>query len=115
MASLLTQEVEVFEDEEESRKAAALDEDDEVAALEELIEAMVQPEEAAIEASEASPREIAPRGRQKDEFTCSSCHLIMARPCLLDEERALCRDCVLRAPERLPLEQSHLERPCPVS
>lgn len=110
-----TQEVEIFDEEdeeEETRTLEAPDEEDEEAALEELIEAMAQPEEAAIEADEASPREIAPRGREMDEFTCSSCHLIMARSCLADEERVLCRDCLRQAtPERRPLERSHLERP----
>lgn len=91
-------EIEIFDDEEETRTPEAPDEDDEEAALEELIEAMVQPEEAAIEADEASPREITPRGREMDEFTCSSCHLIMSRSCLVDAERSICRDCLQISP-----------------
>jgi hypothetical protein len=69
------------------------EEDDEVALLEELIEVMVVPAEAAIEASEASPKDIAPRRSRDDEFVCASCHLILSRSCLLDAERSLCRDC----------------------
>lgn len=69
------------------------DDDDEEALLDELIEAMVSPEEAAIEASEAIPKDIDPRSGRADEFTCCSCHLIVSRSCLADQEKSICRDC----------------------
>lgn len=69
------------------------DDEDEEALLDELIEAMVSPEEAAIEASEAIPKDIVPRSGRVDEFTCRSCHLIVSRSCLADQERSICRDC----------------------
>lgn len=70
-----------------------VEEDDEGAALEDLIEEMVVPEEAAREAKEAIPPAILPNRMTGEEFTCSSCHLIMARSCLADEERHLCQPC----------------------
>jgi hypothetical protein len=90
--------------------------DDEEAALEDLIEEMVDPEEAAREAKEAIPPTFLPRRMRGDEFTCSSCHLIMARSCLADEERGLCHECVLEAEwEEVPAPHRHvIERPCPV-
>jgi len=91
------------------------EEDDEEAALEELIEAMVEPEEAAREATEALPWTLLPRRMTGEEFTCSSCHLIMARSCLADEERRLCHECVLEAAAGLPpAHHRAVERPCPV-
>jgi hypothetical protein len=90
--------------------------DDEETALEELIEEMVEPEEAAREAKEAIPPTFLPRRMTGEEFTCSSCHLIMARSCLADGERLLCHDCVIEAgPEEVPAPHLHVvERPCPV-
>lgn len=90
--------------------------DDEETALEELIEEMVEPDEAAREAKEAIPPSFLPRRMRGEEFTCSSCHLIMARSCLADEERLLCHDCVIEAgSEEVPAPHLHVvERPCPV-
>jgi len=94
-----------------------VDEDDEGAALEDLIEEMVVPEEATREAKEAIPPSFLPRRMMGEEFTCSSCHLIMARSCLADEERLLCHDCVIEVgSEEVPAPPNlHvIERPCPV-
>jgi hypothetical protein len=90
--------------------------DDEGAALEDLIEEMVVPEEATREAKEAIPPSFLPRRMTGQEFTCSSCHLIMARSCLADEERLLCHDCVIEAgSEDVPAPHLYvIERPCPV-
>ena len=91
------------------------DEDDEESAFEELIEEMVLPEEAALEAKEALAPAILPRSMSGREFTCSSCHLIMARPCLADAERGLCHECVREAAAGILPEHRHVvERPCPV-
>jgi Domain of unknown function (DUF4193) len=90
---------EVTEDLEETDEDRLLEpmwtegDDDEEALLDELIEAMVSPDEAAIEASEAIPKDIDPRSGRADEFTCRSCHLIVSRSCLADQERSICRDC----------------------
>ena len=73
------------------------EEDGEETALEDLIEEMVEPEEAAREAKEAIPPSFLPQRMTGKEFTCSSCHLIMARSCLADVERLLCHDCVIEA------------------
>jgi hypothetical protein len=89
--------------------------DDEEAAFEELIEGLVAPEEAAREVKEASPPTLLPRGMSGSEFTCRSCHLIMARSCLADEERGLCHACVREAAyEGVPPHRHSVERPCPV-
>lgn len=93
-----------------------VEEDDEGSAFEELIEEMVEPEETAREAKEAIPPAFLPRRITGDEFTCTSCHLIMARPCLADEERGLCHDCVIEAgsAEVSAPRLRVIERPCPV-
>jgi hypothetical protein len=89
-----TEEVEETDDEDRLPELMSTDdEDDEEALLDQVIEAMVSPEEATIEASEASPKEIAPRGSRDGEFTCRSCHLILSRSCLADAKRSICRDC----------------------
>jgi hypothetical protein len=89
--------------------------DDEEAALEELIEGMVTREEAAREAEEASPPTQRVRGMRGNEFTCRSCHLIMARSCLADEQHGLCHECVREdASEEGPPHRHVVERPCPV-
>jgi hypothetical protein len=80
--------------------------DDEVARFEDLIDAMVGPEESAIEAGEAAPRDIVPRSSRHDEFVCGSCHLILSRSCLVDAERSLCGDCSPRASRRGARERS---------
>ena len=92
------------------------EEDGEETALEDLIEEMVEPEEAAREAKEAIPPSFLPQRMTGKEFTCSSCHLIMARSCLADVERLLCHDCVIEAgSEEVPAPHRHVaERPCPV-
>ena len=92
-----TDDLEGRDEEDRLPEPVSVDEDDEEALFDELIEAMVTPQEAAIEASEASPKHVAPRSSRSDEFTCRSCHLIMSRACLGDAERAICRDCVLQA------------------
>jgi hypothetical protein len=86
-----------MDDEDRLPEPTSTDDDDEEALLEELIDVMVAPEEAAIEASEASPKDIAPRSSGEDEFTCRSCHLIMSRRCLADVASWICRDCFLQA------------------
>jgi hypothetical protein len=100
----------VFSGEDQLAAVEPPDEDDAEALLDELIEAMVTPEEAAMEASEASPRDLAPRSQRGNEFTCSSCHLIVSRSCLVDEERAICRDCYLRNSPEPPREPHRFER-----
>lgn len=80
---------------ERTTETDALDDDDE-GAFEELIEAMVVPGEAAIEADEAQPRYPGPRSLGADEFTCANCFLILPRSLLVDEERTLCGDCASR-------------------
>ena len=92
------------------------EQDDEGSALEDLIEEMVVPEEAAREAKEAIPPAFLPRRITGEEFTCSSCHLIMARSCLADEERLLCHGCIVEAgSEEVRAPHVHaIERPCPV-
>jgi len=96
MTREVTEEAEETEDEDRLPELMSTDDDDEEALLDELIEAMVSPEEAVIEASEASPKEIAPRSSRDGEFTCRSCHLILSRSCLVDAERSICRDCTDR-------------------
>jgi len=93
-----------------------VEEDDDETALEVLIEEMVEPEEAAREAKEAIPPAFLPKRMTGEEFTCSSCHLIMARSCLADEERLLCHDCVIEAgSEEVTAPHLHvIDRPCPV-
>jgi hypothetical protein len=92
-----------------------VEEDDEETAFEELIEEMVEPEETAREAKEAIPPAFLPRRITGDEFTCTSCHLIMARSCLADEERGLCHECALEVAAGSPPAHRHaMERPCPV-
>jgi hypothetical protein len=93
------------------------EEDDEGAALEDLIEEMVMPEEATREAKDAIPPSFLPSRMTGEEFACRSCHLIMARSCLADEERLLCHDCVIEAGSEEVSAPPHLhviERPCPV-
>jgi hypothetical protein len=89
----VTEDLEETDDEARLPEPMATDDDDEQALFDEMIDVMVTPEEAAIEASEASPRDIALRSSRDDEFTCRSCHLIMSRSCLVDAERSICRDC----------------------
>jgi hypothetical protein len=81
-------------------------EDDEEAALEELIEVMVPRERASGPGVPAEPT--------RDEFTCTSCRLIRPRTCLADPGRLLCTDCVgvVASPaERAP--DGRVEAPCP--
>jgi hypothetical protein len=82
---------------ERTTETDALDDDDEGRAFEELIEAMVVPGEAAIEADEAQPRYPGPRSLAADEFTCGNCFLILPRSLLVDKERTLCGDCATRS------------------
>ena len=89
---------EEMDDEDLLAEPRPTDGDDAEARLDELIEAMVVPEEAAIEASEASPKDFPPRISREGEFTCGSCHLIMSRSCLVDAERSICRDCLQVSP-----------------
>jgi hypothetical protein len=104
-----------FEATVEAWQAGPVDEDDEERCFEELIEGMVLPEEAAREARESRPSAILPRGMSGREFTCSSCHLIMARSCLADAERGLCHGCAEEAAAGIHPEHRHsVERPCPV-
>jgi hypothetical protein len=93
-----------------------VEEDDEETSFEELIEEMMEPEEAGREAKDAIPPAFLPRRMMGQEFTCSSCHLIMARSCLADEVRLLCHDCVIEARSGdVPAPHLHvIERPCPV-
>ena len=71
-------------------------EDDDETRLERLIEEMVTPDEAAIEASEAAPAQPSPGSLRRGEFRCRSCRLILARPLLADPAGMLCRECVPR-------------------
>lgn len=96
----------------EERAARAEARGDEEARLDELIDAMVRSEPQA--AAEGRPQGEGPR-----EFVCVSCHLVMPRACLADEERLLCADCVREAAYRPALPGGYrarhrtVERPCP--
>jgi len=99
--------------EERATETDALDDDDEGRAFEELIEAMVVPGEAAIEADEAQPRYPGPRSLGADEFTCANCFLILPRSLLVDEERTLCGDCARRGTPEAQVRSRR--RPLPTS
>jgi hypothetical protein len=103
---------EVEEDEEEEEDEAALagdEEDTDQASLEELLaqraatrravgdsdedaDIMSFPTERDEPLAEPLPSRATPINRQ--EFVCSSCHLVKPRVQLADEVRGLCRDCV---------------------
>ena len=83
-------------DEVDVRLEAEPFEDDDDARFERLIEKMVTPDEAAIEASEVASAQRSPRSLRRGEFRCRSCRLIMARPLLADPVGMICRECVRR-------------------
>jgi hypothetical protein len=93
--------------EERLEKGWAREDEDQEAALDELIEAMVP----TVRAGEPPEPEL----RRGDEFTCARCHLIRPRRCLADEAGMVCEDCVAeeRVPEPPVPHHRREESPCP--